>query len=61
MRKYTITKKQMEILKRCNFMYKQIGRKWWLCRMYGNKEAHPFLYHILVLEHIEVKEQESEG
>ena len=54
-KRYVLSKMQFEAIKKCNFLYKQIGKKWWLCRYYGNKEERPILYHLLVFVRIEIK------
>ena len=55
-RKHKLSQKQFEEIKKCNFMYKQIGKNWWLCRVYGNKEKHPIAYHIILPMYIKVKQ-----
>lgn len=53
---YVISRMKFEEIKKCNFLYKRMSRHWWLCRLYGNKEKHPILYHLIIPMYIKIKQ-----
>ena len=53
---YVLSRMKFEELKKCNFLYKKIWKNLYLCRYYGNKEKHPFLYHLMIPMYIKIKD-----
>lgn len=52
---YEISHSKFEDIQKCNFLYKQLGKNWWLCRYHGNKEKHPILYHLIIPMYIKIE------
>lgn len=50
-----LTKYNFEQLKRTNTYYKHLAGNYHLLRYYGNKDKHPVLYHLIIIEKIKVK------
>lgn len=53
--RYVISRMKFEEIQKCNFLYKKMGKNWWLCRLYGNKEKHPVLYHFVIPMYIKIQ------
>lgn len=51
----TLTKYTFEHLKRNNTYYKHLVGNYHLLRYYGNKDKHPILYHLILIEKVKVK------
>ena len=51
---YVLSRTQFEEIKKCKFIYRKIGKHWYLCRLYGNKARHPFLYHFIIPIYIKI-------
>ena len=51
----TLNKYNFEQLKKTNSYYKHLFGNYYLIRYYGNKDKHPILYHLIVIEKIKVK------
>lgn len=50
-----LTKYNFEQLKRTNTYYNHLAGNYHLVRYYGNKDKHPVLYHLILIEKIKVK------
>ena len=51
-RKYTLY--TLEEIKKLNSYYKHLGGDYHMIRYYGNKNKHPILYHLIIIEKIKI-------